>query len=179
MTRPVIIVAVASMLFVGAVQANEQPADGVNISLPEDVAAFAERLAALHEELEALRPKVSGVAAEQCRLASAGTQNLAQYLHALAAKVDQSLADVAALKALRRRLDKLEARYASLQGRVNTIALAPDYTAGDVPFVLAAESPMRKVFLEADRFSSTPAREYRMAAARNESGISHMLCCYA
>ncbi len=140
----------------------------VNISLPGDVAAFAQRVAALADEFRALTPNVSGIAAEQCRLGGAGTQDLAQDAQALAGEVSQSLGDVAVLKALCQRLDKLEARYASLQGRVNTITLAPHYAAGNVPFVLATESPMRKVFLEAARFSSTPAREYRMAAARNE-----------
>lgn len=74
-----------------------------------------------------------------------------------------------AASALRRRLERLEVDLAALRGvlpRVHGLAYARQTGADD--FVLAVESPMRKVFLDTASLQSPFAASYSLQAARNE-----------
>lgn len=94
----------------------------------------------------------------------------------LAALADRLLLDIGGgfesweqVRELRERLVELEGRVERLLPDFNQARIqARSAALGDVPMVLAAESSMRQVFLEQERFRAEFTAEYRMQAARNE-----------
>jgi len=136
--------------------------------LPDTVATFAADIAELAEAYRKATGSVSGLAAEQHRLGIAGTKDLTSEVSEFQGGLSEALANQHALQAARRRLDKLQQRYKELWVRLHNILIAPHHEKGDPSFTLATESPMRKVFLEKERFRSQAAGEYHMFAARNE-----------
>lgn len=140
----------------------------LSFALPERVAALQSLAAATSARL-APAALLGNLPADLWRLVSS-LPRLSSQAGSLAREVAAGqITSYQAASAAVKRISNQSRRLTALQGAASRV-LAYEYAArtGAKGFVLATESPMQKVFLEAARFAGTYQPSYRLYAARNE-----------